>query len=201
LDISGIVLAGGKGVRLSKNKALETINRRTLLEQVIARLGLLDGIPIVVVSGHTYPKLAGYPGLKMTRDIYPGKGPLVGIYSGLKISDSFYNLVVACDMPFLNRDLLRYMLDAAIGYDLVVPSLSNMIEPLHAVYTKECLDKIEHLLEKDDLSVRDLFPLLKVRYIDKDEIERFDPDHLSFFNVNTRADLIMARRLIKRVGA
>ncbi len=201
MDIGGIVLAGGKGIRLRKDKALETISKRTLLEQVVFQLSLLYGdIPIVIASGRRYPQLAGYPRLRMACDIYPGKGPLGGIYSGLKASDSFYNLVVACDMPFLNRDLLLYMVEAAIGFDLVVPRLGNLIEPLHAVYTKECLAPIEHLLEKDNLSVRGLFPMVRVRYVEAEEIERFDSEHLSFFNVNTRADLERVRGLIERFG-
>jgi len=201
LDIGGIVLAGGKGIRLREDKALKTISKRTLLEQVVFRLGLLGGdIPIVIASGRRYPQLAGYPRLRIAGDIYPGKGPLGGIYSGLKASDSFYNLVVACDMPFLNRDLLLYMVEAAIGFDLVVPRLGNLIEPLHAVYTKDCLAPIERLLEKDSLSVRGLFPMVRVRYVEAEEIERFDPEHLSFFNVNTGADLERARELIERFG-
>ena len=201
MDIGGIVLAGGKGIRLREDKALKTISKRTLLEQVVFRLGLLDGdIPIVIASGRRYPQLAGYPRLRIAGDIYPGKGPLGGIYTGLKASDSFYNLVVACDMPFLNRDLLLYMVEAAIGFDLVVPRLGNLIEPLHAVYTKDCLAPIERLLEKDSLSVRGLFPMVRVRYVEAEEIERFDPEHLSFFNVNTGADLERARELIERFG-
>ena len=201
MDIGGIVLAGGKGIRLRKDKALETISKRTLLEQVVFQLSLLYGdIPIVIASGRRYPQLAGYTRLRMACDIYPGKGPLGGIYSGLKASDSFYNLVVACDMPFLNRDLLLYMVEAVIGFDLVVPRLGNLIEPLHAVYTKDCLAPIEHLLEKDSLSVRGLFPMVRVRYVEAEEIERFDSEHLSFFNVNTRADLERARGLIERFG-
>jgi molybdopterin-guanine dinucleotide biosynthesis protein A len=201
LDIGGIVLAGGKGIRLREDKALETISKRTLLEQVVFRLSLLDGdIPIVIASGRRYPQLAGYPRLRIAGDIYPGKGPLGGIYSGLKASHSFYNLVVACDMPFLNRDLLLYMVEAATGFDLVVPRLGNLIEPLHAVYTKDCLAPIERLLEKDSLSVRGLFPMVRVRYVEAEEIERFDPEHLSFFNVNTGADLERARGLIERFG-
>ena len=186
---------------MREDKALKTISKRTLLEQVVFRLSLLGGdVPIVIASGRRYPQLGGYPRLRIAGDIYPGKGPLGGIYSGLKASDSFYNLVVACDMPFLNRDLLLYMVEAAIGFDLVVPRLGNLIEPLHAVYTKDCLAPIERLLEKDSLSVRGLFPMVRVRYVEAEEIERFDPEHLSFFNVNTRADLERARGLIERFG-
>lgn len=74
--------------------------------------------------------------VKVMVDLYPGKGALGGIYTGLASSDSLYNLVVGCDMPFLNRDLLRYLIGIAPGFDAVIPRIDDMYEPLHAVYTK-----------------------------------------------------------------
>ena len=69
----------------------------------------------------------------MVTDTYPGKGPLGGIYTGLGAAESFYNLVVACDMPFLNQTLLDNMIQNSANFDLVVPRLGNMVESLHAV--------------------------------------------------------------------
>lgn len=123
-----------------------------------------------------------------------------GIHAGLTASNSFYNLVVACDMPFLNRALLQYMVQVSPGFDLVVPRLGELVEPLHAVYSKDCQTPIERLLEQGETRVRELFPLVKVRYIEGDEIGRFDPKHLSFFNVNTGADLKMAQQLAKETS-
>lgn len=116
------------------------------------------------------------------------------------MSDSFYNLVVACDMPFLNQALLGYMLQLAPNFDLVIPRLGNMIEPLHAVYSKNCLAPMEYLLKQGSLKVRQLFDLIKVRYVETDEISRFDPKHLSFFNINTEADLKVAKQLAKETN-
>ena len=139
-----------------------------------------------------------HPKLKIVTDIYPGKGPLVGIYSGLVNSSSFYNLVVACDMPFLNKHLISYMLDVADGFDVIIPRLGNMVEPLHAVYSKNCLKSIEKLLAEDSLKIDRLLKIVKVRYVEAREIDSFDPEHLSFFNVNTKADLDIARGLAER---
>jgi len=120
---------------------------------------------------------------------------LVGIYTGLTESSSFYNLVIACDMPFLNRDLLQYMMQVADDFDIVVPRFDDMVEPLHAVYSKSCLTAAGSLLNQGSLSVYELFPLVKVRYIEAEEIDRFDPQHLSFFNINNESDLEKARQL------
>jgi len=198
LDVGYIVLAGGKGLRLGQDKALEVIGDRSLLEWVVFHLSSLNKDIIVVTAlKQSFPQLGGYPKLKVVTDIYPNKGALGGIYSGLNASGSFYNLVVACDMPFLNQVLLRYMIQVSAGFDLVVPRLGDMVEPLHAVYSKGCLAPIESLLKQDNLSLRQLFTLVKVRYVEAGEIDRFDPEHLSFFNINSQADLERAKRLIK----
>lgn len=197
LDISCIVLTGGKGLRLGQDKALETIGQKSLLEQVVFQLSLFNSsILIVTASERSYPQLGGYSKLRVVGDIYPSRGPLGGIYTGLKVSDSFYNLVVACDMPFLNQALLSYMTGVSADFDLVVPRLGNMIEPLHAVYSKACLAPIERLLKQGSLGVRELFTLVRVRYVEAEEIDGFDPEHLSFFNINTNSDLARARGLI-----
>lgn len=200
MDIDCIVLAGGRGLRFGQDKALEPIGQRSLLEQVVSQLSSFEGnILIVTAQGKSYPQLGGYPKLRVVSDLYPNKGPLGGIYTGLKMASSFHNLVVACDMPFLNQDLLRYMMEVAEGFDLVVPRVGELIEPLHAVYSKNCLAPIESLLEADKMSVRELFPLVRVRYLESSEIDRFDPQHLSFFNVNTAADLARAKKLAEEV--
>lgn len=128
-------------------------------------------------------------------DIYPGKSSLGGIYTGLVYSTSFHNLVVACDMPFLNVDLLRYMIDLSPDFDAVIPRIGDLKEPLHAVYSTNCLPQMERLLKEGNLKIADILDSVRVRYVEENEINRFDPEHLSFFNINTEADLERARML------
>jgi len=199
LETSCIVLAGGKSLRLGYDKVLETIGNTSLLERVISRVSLLSSEVIIVTANEpTNLELADYPKLRILCDTYPGKGPIGGIYTGLVTSTSFYNLVVASDMPFLNHNLLHYMIQLSANFDLVVPRVGNLVEPLHAVYTKKCLATIEQMIKQDKLSVNQLFHLVKTRYVEAEEIERFDPKHLSFFNINTKADLKRARELARR---
>jgi molybdopterin-guanine dinucleotide biosynthesis protein A len=181
---------------LGHDKALETVGNRSLLEWVVYNLGLLDSdIIIVTAREQSFPQFTGSPKLRIVTDTYPGKGPLGGIYTGLAASDSFHNLVVACDMPLLNQALLRYMIQVSADFDLVVPRLDDVVEPLHAIYSRNCLTPVGELLKEGNLRVSDLFPLVRVRYVEAEEINRFDPRHLSFFNINTQADLAMAREL------
>lgn len=188
-------------MRLGRDKALEAVGSRNLLQQAISNISFLKSdIIIVTAREQSFSQFIAYPGLRVVTDIYPDKGPLGGIYTGLTMSDSFYNLVVACDMPFLNQALLGYMVELAPNFDLVIPRLVNMIEPLHAVYSKNCLAPMEYLLKQGSLKVRQLFDLIKVRYVETDEINRFDPKHLSFFNINTEADLKIAKQLAKETN-
>jgi molybdopterin-guanine dinucleotide biosynthesis protein A len=197
LDIGCIVLAGGKGLRLGRDKVREVVGNSNLLQRVLFKLAPFNGNIIIVTAGEkSLPQFAGYQRFRIVTDTYPGKGALGGIYTGLAISDSEYNLVVACDMPFLNQALLRYMIGLSAGFDLVVPRLDELVEPLHAVYTKSCLAPIEKLLKQDNLEIRALFEMVKVRYVEAEEIDRFDPKHLSFFNINTEADLKKAWQLV-----
>jgi molybdopterin-guanine dinucleotide biosynthesis protein A len=198
LETSCIVLAGGKSLRLGYDKVLETIGNTSLLERVISRVSLLSSEVIIVTANEpTNLELVDYPKQRILCDTYPGKGPIGGIYTGLATSTSFYNLVVASDMPFLNQNLLHYMIQLSANFDLVVPRVGNLVEPLHAVYTKKCLATMEQMIKQDKLSVNQLFHLVKTRYVEAEEIERFDPKHLSFFNINTKADLKRARELAR----
>ncbi len=198
MAIGSIVLAGGKGLRLGYEKALETVGNKSLIQRVVFSLSFFDSDIIIVTAAKQFlPRFIDYPKLRMVTDAYPGKGPLGGIYTGLAVSDSFHNLVVAGDMPFLNQALLGYMIQISASFDLVVPRLGNMVEPLHAVYSKGCLAPIECLLKQGNLSIRELFTAVRVRYLEAAEINRFDPEHLSFFNVNTEADLKTAREIAR----
>jgi molybdenum cofactor guanylyltransferase len=200
LEVSCIVLAGGKSARLGRNKVAETIGSKSLLERVVSCLSAFNSDIIVVTARESsLPQLTNYPGLRIIEDIYPGKGTIGGIYTGLTASETFYNLVVACDMPFIKLDLMRYMIDQAEGYDVVIPKTNNQIlEPLHAIYSRNCLSPLEFLIKQGRLSVLELYPMVRVKYIDESEITKFDPEHISFFNINTESDLNAGKELARK---
>ena len=194
LTISGIVLAGGQSSRLGTDKSFVTVKGKPLIEQIVAKLARLsDDVIIVTDSPERYNHLEA----RRVGDIYPGKGALGGVYSGLRAAANDYSLVVACDMPFLNLNLLRYMILLAREHDVVIPRIGGLLEPLHAVYSKSCLEPIERLLARGGLRIIDFFSEVQVRYVEEDEIDIFDPQHLSLFNVNTPSDL---EEMKKRVG-
>ena len=196
MEISSIVLAGGKSSRFGHDKVFKTVGDQNLLDLVINRVSPLSQETILVTAGRdALVQSDKYQGLRTVTDVYPGKGPLGGVYTGLLTSKSSFNLVVASDMPFLNTALLRHMIQVSVGFDLVVPRIGELVEPLHAIYARNCLEPMAHLLRRNELSVHRLFPMVSTRYVEADEIEQFDPEHLSFFNVNTRADLVKAEEI------
>ena len=199
LEANAIVLAGGQSLRLGYNKILEIVGGRSLLEQVVSCVASLSNeIVVVAAEGQVIPRFEDYPDMRVVTDIYPGKGPLGGIYTGLKNSTSDCNLVVAADMPFLNCALMDYMLSLVDGVDLVAPRVSGQIEPLHAVYMQSCLPAIKKMINEGVLGVHKLFSRVKVRYVEAAEIARFDPEQRSFFNINTDNDLQVAREIASR---
>ena len=193
--MTAVVLAGGRSVRLGRDKALVELAGRPLIQHVIGRVSALGNEIIVVTSqANSLPPL----GVRKVADIYPGKGPLGGIYSGLKAAHTHHCLVLACDMPLLNLDLLRHLMDLASDFDIVVPRVGSNLEPLHAVYAKSCLQSIDDALQHDRLQVQSFFDQVKVRYVEDAELKQFDPEHLSFFNINSQSDLERAQALLER---
>jgi molybdopterin-guanine dinucleotide biosynthesis protein A len=181
---------------LGRNKALEIINNEVLINRVIDRVSVICHKLLVITSSENFPYLDFIDRkIKIIKDIYPGKAALGAIYTGLSNMSTEYGLIVACDMPFLNSNLLRFMVDISPGYEIVVPKIDGFTEPLHAVYKKTCAGYTEKLLQKDVLLIRKLYEAAVTRFISNDEINKYDPDHLSLFNINTRADLEFANKL------
>ena len=201
--ITSIVLAGGTGTRLGKNKLLEVVGGRPLLQRVIDSLTPVSRqILVVTGQGQTRPGFqVAQTTILVIPDVYPQKGPLSGIYTGLSASETRHSLVVAADMPFLNSGLLQHLSSSSTGYDVIMPRINGLIQPLHAVYSRRCLPAIHEQLQRSQLQVRVFLDRIRVRYIEEAEIDRFDPRRLSFFNVNTPDDLEEARDIAAGMGS
>jgi molybdopterin-guanine dinucleotide biosynthesis protein A len=180
--MTGIILAGGENKRMGVDKAFLKVAGMPMIEHVLLALGSVVHQIIIVTNS---PERYGGYDVKVVSDRLDRRGPLTGIYSGLFVSDSEYNIVVACDMPFLNAGLLSYMLEQAQGYEAVVPLRGEQTEPLHAVYSKKLLSVMEKQIGEDDRRIQSLFVRAKVRYVTEEEINRFDPERRSFINLNT----------------
>ena len=196
-DVSGIVLAGGMSRRLGRNKVVEPVGGEPLIRRVIGRLSQVTDETVVVVNDTERASSLPLPdSTSFAVDIYPGKGSLGGIFTGLSAANGAWGIVVACDMPFLNVGLLRKMLTLRAGFDAVVPVLGGFPEPTHAIYSKTCLPHIERKLQADDLKIARFFDEIRVNIVHEEEVNGLDPERLSFFNVNTQQDLDRAHALV-----
>ena len=198
-DITGIVLAGGRSRRLGRDKAVEPFGGQPLIRHVIESIEPLTGEIVVVVAdaarAEALPLEAEH---RVAVDLYPDCGSLGGIFSGLSAANNRWGLVVACDMPFLNRQLIEHLASLRGECDAVVPMPGEHPEPTHALYSQACLPHIETKLRARDLKISGFFDDVRVRYVSEDEVRQFDPDLHSFFNVNSPEDLARAVALADR---
>lgn len=180
--MTGIVLAGGENRRMGRDKAFLEFRGRPLVERAINVLkGICSAVIVVANSPEGYAPF----GVTVVPDAFGIRGPLTGIYTGMTASDDEHHIVVACDMPFLHAGLLAFMAREAVGYDAAVPRIGAHLEPLHAVYHRRLLPDIGVLLHKDQRRIQELFEGKNIRFITESEIDRYDPLHRSFINLNT----------------
>lgn len=196
--VTGIILAGGLSRRLGRDKAVEPIEGQPLVGRVMDALsGIADELVVVVNTPQRGRELPLRDSAVVAVDIYPNAGSLGGIFTGLSSASNQWGIVVACDMPFLNLDLLSYLLSFRESHDAVVPVLDGRPEPTHAAYSKVCLSAIEARLEANDLKIARFFDDVRVKYVSQRRVEEIDPRRRSFFNVNTEEDLARARLLAR----
>ncbi len=180
------ILAGGKSSRMGTDKSFVPLLGKTLIQHVLDRVGSL-GLPVILITNR--PADYAPLGLPMFGDLLPEKGSLGGLYTAIACSPTAYTLCVACDMPFLNPALLTYLISLREGYDVIVPRLGGFPEALHAVYSKNCLEPIREKLAQNQLKAISFYGKVRLRFVEEDEVRRFDPALRSFVNVNTPEEL------------
>lgn len=188
------VLAGGKGKRLGMDKTRLEIEGKTVLERALDCLKEIFSKVLIVVQDRDFVAPSGYHvPLEVVTDLLPDKGPLGGIYTALHYSPAPYVFVMACDMPYPSRELIRCLLAEAPGREAVVPCHGQYIEPLFAVYSREIRNRIHLRLEENRLKIHELIDELDVRYLTEEEVAACDSGPRSFFNINTPDDLDRAQ--------
>jgi molybdenum cofactor guanylyltransferase len=179
-------MAGGQSSRMGTDKSFVLFEGRPLIEHVLARVvGLADETLLITNKPDEYAHF----NLPMVGDVYPDHGPLGGIFTAVSTATHPHTLVVACDMPWLNRQLLEYMISLRQSADVIVPRWVKFPEPLHAIYSKACLDPIDEKLQAKIFKITSFFGQVTVRFVERAEIEQFDKDGRSFANINSREDL------------
>jgi molybdopterin-guanine dinucleotide biosynthesis protein A len=184
--VTGIILAGGKSSRYGSNKALVELNGTRLIERAV---GVMRAVFQEVILVTNTPSDYAFLELPMVPDLIKGLGPIGGVYTGLETISGKAGFIIACDMPFLHEGLIRHMAEVRQNFDAVVPRIGWMIEPLHALYTKNCLPVIKASIEAHEYQIAKCLQKLRVKYLEKEELLAFDPELMSFFNINEPKDL------------
>lgn len=184
--MTGIILSGGKNLRMGTNKAFIEVDGERLIDRTVK---LFKNIFKEVILVTNSPLEYLDQDVKIVTDIIKGKGALGGIYTGLFYSNYDYSFFSACDMPFLNKNFIEHMIANIGHHDIVVPESTDGLQPLHAIYSGKCLNHIKKLIDKDKLKITGFYDRFKTFKIPDNTIKSFDPEGKMFFNVNSKEDL------------
>jgi len=185
-DMTGIILAGGKNSRMGINKAFLEIDGTRLIDNILAVYQKI--FPEIIIVTNDPLSYTEFSDTVVVTDIYKEKGALGGIYTGLFYATYDYSFVAACDMPFLNEDFIIYLTEQIDKFDIVVPQLSDGFQPLHAIYSRNCLSHIKKLLIANKLKIAGFYKEVRLLSIPEEKIKPFNKDGRLFLNVNTRKD-------------
>lgn len=193
--LSVAIQAGGESSRMGRDKGLVPFLGQALIVRVIERVRpLADEVLVTTNQPHDYRFLE----LPLFEDLIPDRGALGGLYTALSAAQHARVAVVACDMPFVNSNLLKLAQERLLDQqlDAVIPETDHGMEPFHAVYRrKTCLEAVAAALEAGKWRLISWLPDINFAPITREEIQRYDPQQLAFFNVNTPEDLRRAEQL------
>ena len=207
--LTAVILTGGRSTRMAQDKAWLVFEGQPLVLHLARRvLPLIDELIISTNTPEGFGVLAeALPiPVRLVPDQFPGAGPLAGLHAGLSAAAHDLVLILAVDMPFVNPDLLRHLVDLAPGFDAVVPQVPHpqtrvpVPEPLHACYRRSCLPAISAHLVAGQRRMVSFLPNVKTRFVPADEIAALDPDYLSFLNINTPEEWQEAKRRTRSIG-
>lgn len=175
------------------------LDGKTVIEGIVEQLTqITEHILIVTNTFSDYEFLQ----LPMTKDKRTEMGPLAGMEAGLMASKTEKNLIVACDMPFISKDLGKYLLSCLDDYQAAVPEISGQLHPLFAAYRKEVCKEITHSLDEKQLRIRHFLHSIHVKMVKQYVLETSGIPNadLYFFNMNNREEYHKATNMLKEKG-
>jgi molybdopterin-guanine dinucleotide biosynthesis protein A len=196
---TGVILSGGLSTRFNgRNKALIEIDGNRILDRLYSVFSDLFDEIILVTNDPL--KFIGWD-LTIVMDIFPARSSLTGIHAGLFYMKNEFAFFTACDTPFLKKELVTTLLDnIEPGQDIVMPETTAGMEPLCAIYSKRCLNTAANHIRQDKFKIQLALRSHRLKKIPESRLRTADPDLISFFNINTPADLEKAQRMAKGMG-
>lgn len=185
-------MAGGKNSRMQKNKAFLELGGQSLVER---SLEVLHTVFSEVLVSSNQPELYKSYGVRVIPDLIKDQGPLGGLYSGLRAATHEVSFFVACDMPFVQSDVIGYLAQYVEKFDIVVPKDECGLHPLHAFYRRTCLPFIENNLNAHRLKIIDFYSNCRVSYVEVAELEKFGNVRKILSNINTPEEWVNVQEL------
>lgn len=175
-NITGIILAGGKSSRMGQDKGLMKFEGKLMIQHVIdVLIQFVDEI-IIITNNQDYKSL-GYP---IYSDLIKDQGPLAGVYAGLHYSKTDKNLIISCDVPYVNDELIQLIINSSKGFDVVIPRKNEQTHPLIGFYKRSF-----KTIAKDELSINQR--KLKLALC-RSNLRIIDANHIDkkvFMNINS----------------
>jgi molybdenum cofactor guanylyltransferase len=198
VDVTGVILAGGKSRRMGQDKRFMTVGQATLLDRCCSIMTGCFQEVLIITAQDSSP--LDTPGCRVYQDLIPDCGSLGGLYTGLHVASQSRIFVVACDMPFLTQGMMRWFITRDPDADIVIGRLPHGLQPLHAVYAKRVLPLLELRARARRLKIQDIVsePTLQITVVDPHEWGAIDPASRAFDNVNTPDELEAARTELAR---
>lgn len=189
MDFTVIILAGGKSTRMGQNKALLPIGNDTEIAHLVKLAKKITKHIIVVTNEfQSFTTL----NVKLVADLRKNMGPLAGIEAGLTATTTDLNLILACDMPFINVEIALEIMKYAESYDAVIPMINGQRHPLFAAYHKNCLPHVIKTLDEQDRKIVFLLDKLNTKWLTEHELHHADSN--IFFNMNTVEEYQWAKK-------
>ncbi|MBN9349902.1 MAG: molybdenum cofactor guanylyltransferase [Chitinophagaceae bacterium] len=190
-NITGYILAGGKSSRMGVDKGLLLFNGEPLVLGIIKQLQVPTHEVIIIANNPEYKKF----GLPVLSDLIPGIGPAGGIYTALQHSPSEKIFVTACDMPFINSAAVDYIIQHSSQAEITIPVFFGKVQPLFAVYSKNCLMKWKALIESGETRLQSMVEMFDLKKIPVEDNPIFDD--LLFTNLNNKTDFSNALKSVE----
>jgi molybdenum cofactor guanylyltransferase len=190
--VTGVILSGGRSFRMGEDKAFIEIEGMPIVQR-ICRLFLHLFQEVIIVTNHKDRYLQF--GVEVYDDLIPDLGALGGLYTAITFASFSYSFVAACDMPFLKKNVIEYLTQKRDGFDVIIPRTSDGLQPLHAIYSKKCIEPIRTVLKQNKRRIIDLFPLIHLNIVDASEFYFLDPNMESFININTPEQLALYTKM------
>ncbi|MCB0409341.1 MAG: molybdenum cofactor guanylyltransferase [Flavobacteriales bacterium] len=180
MSFTTIILAGGKSSRMGQDKGLMFLKGKPMIEHIIDVVKPFSEEILIVANDYNYKKF----GVSVFYDEIKEKGPLAGIYTGLKNSSSEWNLILSCDVPYVNERLIKLLIENSNGFDITIPQKDNQTHQLIGVFNKNCIHSFKANLDQNQLKLKNAYESLNLNIVDANIIE----DKV-FTNINSKDDI------------